>query len=61
MPFCPDCGEELDDFSPCGCAFDRIKKPKAKDGTQYATSMREMVARKLDRQRTAKPAGRMNR
>jgi hypothetical protein len=53
--FCPGCGEEFDDYSPCACIFeapalragqkDVLSKSKA-----VKTSMRIMVDRKLVRQ-----------
>lgn len=51
MKTCPRCGAELDDFGPCGCAvtFDHGQKPKPK-----GFSMRNLVHRKLAKQREAK-------
>jgi hypothetical protein len=50
---CPDCGEELDDFAPCGCQFAKGPPSKAKSGAPaiHRLSMRELVARKLERER----------
>ena len=62
---CPTCGEELDGFSACGCSLDgalrqgsRSMMPSLGAGPKpvgYTHSMRQMVARKLDRQRAEKP------
>lgn len=51
---CPECGEPLDDFSPCACAMGLTRnrpvdlKPRA-----FAGGMRGMVARKLEKKRAA--------
>jgi hypothetical protein len=48
---CDDCGAPLGDFSDaCGCSIRATREPKK----QGAGTMREMVARKLARQRVAK-------
>ena len=57
---CPDCGGELDDFGACGCTFDSgaSKPPGAKKSRLGGgDSMRQMVARKLERQRREKVIG----
>lgn len=47
---CPNCGDEVDDYSACACAFEQ--KPGAlRSGSGR---MREMVKRKLERQRGEK-------
>lgn len=51
MNLCPQCGEPLDDFSPCACAFgyERAPSQPAREGskTPFKTNMRTMVERKL--------------
>jgi hypothetical protein len=46
---CPSCGEPLSDFSECACVFDRPARPVA--AGKFRTGMREMVTRKLARQK----------
>lgn len=55
MSICSDCGDELDDFAPCPCVFVPRQKtvPSEDKRPYYAQSMRQMVARKLDRERLA--------
>jgi hypothetical protein len=56
--YCPNCGELLDDFGPCGCGLAAYadapaRKPKKK-GPSW--SMRTMVAKKLEREKKARDA-----
>jgi hypothetical protein len=51
MMLCPACGEPLDDFAPCACAFDIPARDRPTPKTKPRSwSMREMVAKKLERQ-----------
>lgn len=43
---CPDCGDELSDFTACGCA---LAPARPRGGGRGAGSMRTMVAKKLAR------------
>jgi hypothetical protein len=51
MSLCPACGEPLDDFSPCACAFgfERAPARPAPEGSKqpFKSNMRSMVERKL--------------
>jgi hypothetical protein len=50
---CLECGEPLDDFSPCACALEQRgpRRPAPHDNHQRGVwSMREMVTRKLVKQ-----------
>lgn len=45
---CPECGDPLDDYSPCSCILSQRRvAPKERRG--FRTNMRDMVARKLGR------------
>jgi hypothetical protein len=57
--FCPDCGDELDGFSPCSCGLLAIKsKPvapptaKAASARLYGNSMRALATRRWARVRS---------
>ena len=50
---CADCGDELDDFSPCACALaGEPHAPFREPENRYPGGMRRMVARKLARQKS---------
>jgi hypothetical protein len=52
---CPECGDPLDGFSACPCVFEG--PPRRRTALQRAASMRQMVARKLERERAKKGQG----
>lgn len=57
MSICAGCGEELDDYCPCSCAFgsDPVRRHKQSINLQIrAGGMRAMVARKLVRKTETK-------
>ena len=48
----PECGDELDDFSPCACAFTPPARPEPRrELPRGLGAMRAMVERKLQRKR----------
>lgn len=53
---CPDCGEPLDDFSPCACALDPRPRKRLNVLAYRRDGMRGMVARKLERKAAEKKA-----
>ena len=47
---CAECGDELEDFTPCACIFagpPKPVRPQPTNGKSYRTSMRTMVQKKL--------------